>query len=101
MNESKLKTDSPFASEITLSQSFQKQPSFYSEKSATIAPTPSNRVKNVILSLLAKYWFLLGLLIAILLAIFFPNVARKGGYIRAEWTIKWGNAYDVGFTGLC
>ncbi|KAI8880076.1 hypothetical protein K501DRAFT_192130 [Backusella circina FSU 941] len=90
MNESRSKTNSSFASEVTISQSFRKQPSFYSEKSATIAPTQSSRIKNVIFSLLVKYWFLLGLLIAILLAIFFPDVARKGGHIRAEWTIKWG-----------
>ncbi|KAI9273724.1 putative sodium bile acid cotransporter [Sporodiniella umbellata] len=46
--------------------------------------------KKRLLAMLIKYWFLLGLLIAIILAIQFPNVARKGGYIKAEWTIKWG-----------
>jgi hypothetical protein len=35
------------------------------------------------------------LLIAIILAIQFPNVARKGGYIRAEWTIKWGKLQEL------
>ncbi|CAO3615834.1 unnamed protein product [Mucor fragilis] len=49
-----------------------------------------NRVKSTAKSAFLKYWFLLGLVIAILLAWQFPNVGRKGGYIRAEWSIKWG-----------
>ncbi|CEP11165.1 hypothetical protein [Parasitella parasitica] len=49
-----------------------------------------NRFKSVAKSAFLKYWFLLGLAIAILLAWQFPNVGRKGGYIRAEWSIKWG-----------
>lgn len=48
-------------------------------------------VLKITKNLLVKYWFLLGLLIAILLAWRFPDVARKGGYLRAEWSIKWGN----------
>jgi sodium/bile acid cotransporter 7 len=71
-------------------------PSIYTEKSATIAEKEP-RYKSILKSikktgwaLFVKYWFLLGLLVSIILAIFFPNVARKGGYIRAEWTIKWG-----------
>ncbi|KAL9557649.1 hypothetical protein MBANPS3_001263 [Mucor bainieri] len=49
-----------------------------------------NRTKSIAKSAFLKYWFLLGLVIAILLAWQFPNVGRKGGYIRAEWSIKWG-----------
>ncbi|CAO3587652.1 unnamed protein product [Absidia cylindrospora] len=41
-------------------------------------------------ALLKKYWFLLGLAFVILLATQFPDVARKGGYVHAEWSIKWG-----------
>lgn len=52
-----------------------------------------NRVKSIAKSAFLKYWFLLGLVIAILLAWQFPNVGRKGGYIRAEWSIKWGKLY--------
>lgn len=32
----------------------------------------------------------MGLVIAIILAWRFPNVGRKKGVIRAEWSIKWG-----------
>lgn len=49
-----------------------------------------NRAQSIAKSAFLKYWFLLGLAIAILLAWQFPNVGRKGGYIRAEWSIKWG-----------
>lgn len=104
MDESRLKTNSSFASAVTIpnSPSADSQrkktstPSIYSEKSATIAEKESRfqsilkNVKKTAWALFVKYWFLLGLMIAIILAIFFPNVARKGGYIRAEWTIKWG-----------
>ncbi|GAA5804299.1 SBF-like CPA transporter family-domain-containing protein [Helicostylum pulchrum] len=104
MNESRLKTNSSFASEVTIPTHQHTQhrksqnytPSVYTEKSATIAAEQS-RFKSILVSirkvswaLFVKYWFLLGLLVAIVLAILFPNVARKGGYIRAEWTIKWG-----------
>ncbi|KAI8639532.1 SBF-like CPA transporter family-domain-containing protein [Parasitella parasitica] len=56
-----------------------------SERSQTL-----NRFRSVAKSAFLKYWFLLGLAIAILLAWLFPNVGRKGGYVRAEWSIKWG-----------
>lgn len=49
-----------------------------------------NRAQCIAKSAFLKYWFLLGLGISILLAWKCPNVARKGGYIRAEWSIKWG-----------
>jgi sodium/bile acid cotransporter 7 len=42
------------------------------------------------LLLLKTYWFFLGLILIILLAYFFPNVGKTGGYIRSEWSIKWG-----------
>ena len=105
MNESRLKTNSSFASAVTIPNSASADiarkkiltPSIYTEKSATITE-PENKFKLFAISakkklwaLFVKYWFLLGLLVAIILAIFFPNVARKGGYIRAEWSIKWGN----------
>ena len=41
-------------------------------------------------SLLRKYWFLIGLICTIILAYLFPNVGKTGGYIRSEWTVKWG-----------
>ncbi|KAI8079774.1 SBF-like CPA transporter family-domain-containing protein [Halteromyces radiatus] len=72
----------------------------YSEKSATLTPpkgTWIQKIKSLILTLLSKYWFLLGLAIAIILAWQFPNVAKKGGYLRAEWTIKWGAVIVIFF----
>ncbi|KAI9306998.1 SBF-like CPA transporter family-domain-containing protein [Cunninghamella echinulata] len=109
-------TSATFGSEVTipkpsLSPSTLKRKSSisndstYSEKSITIAPTsPSNhnddnqvsnkekfnKIKSRIIQLIIKYWFLLGLIFAIILAWQFPDVARKGGYIKAEWSIKWG-----------
>ncbi|KAI7884826.1 hypothetical protein K492DRAFT_124696, partial [Lichtheimia hyalospora FSU 10163] len=48
------------------------------------------KIKSLLLTLLKKYWFLLGLALVISLAYAAPDVARKGGYIHAEWSIKWG-----------
>lgn len=42
-----------------------------------------------------KYWFLLGVVIAIILAWQFPNVGKRQGYIHAEWSIKWGKQYSL------
>ncbi|KAI7883638.1 hypothetical protein K492DRAFT_159234 [Lichtheimia hyalospora FSU 10163] len=47
--------------------------------------------------LLKKYWFLVGLAIVISLAVAFPDVARYGGYLHAEWTIKWGAVIIIFF----
>ncbi|CAF1356168.1 unnamed protein product [Adineta ricciae] len=41
-------------------------------------------------SLFRKYWFLIGLICTIILAYLFPNVGKTGGYIRSEWSVKWG-----------
>lgn len=107
MNESRLKNNTSFTSENTIHQSTHQKPftpSVYTEKSMTIAPENTNKpefksilksTKKLLWALFLKYWFLLGLLVAIILAIEFPNVARKGGYIRAEWTIKWGTAVNI------
>ncbi|CAF4071608.1 unnamed protein product [Rotaria sordida] len=43
-----------------------------------------------ILLIIRKYWFLIGLPISILIAYSFPNVGKTGGYIRSEWTVKYG-----------
>lgn len=45
---------------------------------------------SYILSLPQKQWFLIGLVFSIFLAYLFPDVGKTGGYIRAEWSIKWG-----------
>ncbi|CAO3693239.1 hypothetical protein CU097_014638 [Rhizopus azygosporus] len=101
MNESKLKSNPSFSSAVTIQNTDRKQitPSVYSEKSMTISAESVKKksfkdmlksIRRIAWALFVKYWFLLGLLVAIILAIEFPNVARKGGYIRAEWTIKWG-----------
>ncbi|KAI8391336.1 uncharacterized protein BYT42DRAFT_190728 [Radiomyces spectabilis] len=87
---------------LTHAQTVSKFPvsaSFFSEKSnPTMVSVKRSkwkesylRVKSCLLRLFIKYWFLLGLGVAILLSWKFPNVARRGGYLRAEWTIKWGN----------
>ncbi|KAI7900584.1 SBF-like CPA transporter family-domain-containing protein [Cokeromyces recurvatus] len=93
MNESRLKTNTSSTSMNTVPNATRKEDST-SVYTDTIAERPKRKwlikIKMSAWSLFVKYWFLLGLMIAILLAVFFPNVARKGGYIRAEWTIKWG-----------
>ncbi|CAF3233706.1 unnamed protein product [Rotaria sp. Silwood2] len=43
-----------------------------------------------ILLIIRKYWFLVGLFISILLGYLFPNIGKTGGYIRSEWTVKYG-----------
>ena len=42
------------------------------------------------LSFLIKYWFLIGLVLAILFAYLDPNIAKKGGAIKSEYTITYG-----------
>ncbi|KAI8810803.1 SBF-like CPA transporter family-domain-containing protein [Cladochytrium replicatum] len=37
-----------------------------------------------------KHWFLEGLIVAILLALAYPPLGKKGGLIRAEYTVKYG-----------
>lgn len=46
-------------------------------------------VKRVLLFLYAQ-WFLLGIGLVILLAHFFPNVARQDGVLKSQWSISYG-----------
>jgi sodium/bile acid cotransporter 7 len=109
-----LKEASSFASDVTFSKHFQQQKSHlgkqqstsFSDKSSDSAVVtkqeevdeekkkPShNKLKKFVSffkSLCIKYWFLLGLAVAIILAWRFPDVGRREGYIRAEWSVKWG-----------
>lgn len=97
-----LKDASSFTSDVTFSKQQQhlgKQPSTsFSGRSVTVPPSPEverinkiNKYKSIAKSIFLKYWFLLGLIVAILLAWGFPDVGRKNGYVHAEWSIKWGN----------
>lgn len=105
-----LKEASSFASDVTFSKPFQQQKSHLSkqqsisfssrsesiiekEEDATVEKKKLinfSKIGSFLKSLFLKYWFLLGLAIVIILAWRFPNVARRRGYIRAEWSIKWG-----------
>ncbi|BGP16797.1 hypothetical protein JCM10213_002191 [Rhodosporidiobolus nylandii] len=44
---------------------------------------------KVVLSFLLEQWFVIGIGVAIGLASAFPNVARSGGILHAEWSIKY------------
>jgi sodium/bile acid cotransporter 7 len=81
-----------FNSDVTLDNTPSTKS--FSEKSDTIAsPTKKTFLQNfksVAKTAFLKYWFLLGLAVVIMLAWLFPDVSRKGGYVRAEWSIKWG-----------
>lgn len=116
MDDSRLKATASFASEATLGHNKGSgliSPSPLSQKpslppsyndSTTLAaqspaPTDGNtnaeqsrgaKAKALFKKLFKKYWFLLGLAIVISVARAAPDVARKGGYIHAEWSIKWG-----------
>ncbi|CAO3599485.1 unnamed protein product [Absidia cylindrospora] len=92
--DSEVTIPKPAMSSLSLKRKHSIANSTYSEKSATLTPsrqvTRYQKIKSTFFLLLSKYWFLLGLAVAIILAWQFPDVAKKGGYIRAEWTIKWG-----------
>ncbi|RUO96924.1 SBF-like CPA transporter family-domain-containing protein [Jimgerdemannia flammicorona] len=60
------------------------------ESPTTAPPTSKQSWRDVVFAQLYKHWFLLGLGLAIGLARAFPTVGKKGGPIRAEWSIKWG-----------
>lgn len=106
-----LKEASSFASDVTFAKPFQQQKSHLGKQQSTSfsdttesisspkdvqvkkeeQPDKLKKAKTMFKNAFLKYWFLLGLVIAIILAWRFPDVGRKDGYIRAEWSIKWGN----------
>ncbi|KAI9492199.1 SBF-like CPA transporter family-domain-containing protein [Zychaea mexicana] len=112
VDESRLKATSSFASDATVHKGgngsspspLSQKPSFPpsydddDDKSVTIAPPPRSaavkeklrKAKAYSLVMLKKYWFLVGLAFVICLGYACPDIARKGGYIRAEYSIKWG-----------
>lgn len=107
MHENRLKTTNSFVSEATIQQmpSLPYRPSPLSKEYQDEQPSSGSKAKNylqktknVSLQLLKKYWFLLGLAIAIILATQVPDVARKDGYIHAEWSIKWGESKNYFFS---
>ncbi|GJJ72714.1 solute carrier family 10 (sodium/bile acid cotransporter), member 7 [Entomortierella parvispora] len=54
------------------------------------APAPKGEWKAKAWDLWMKNWFLLGLVVVIILARFFPKWGRTGGPIRPEYTVKYG-----------
>jgi sodium/bile acid cotransporter 7 len=53
-------------------------------------PPQKKPLLSRLLSLLGHQWFLIAIGITCALAYFFPDVARHGGYIRAEYTVIYG-----------
>jgi sodium/bile acid cotransporter 7 len=51
-------------------------------------------------ALLRKHAFTLWLFAAVLLAIYFPEPASEGGFLRAKWTTQWGVAVIFFLQGL-
>lgn len=50
---------------------------------------------------MAEQWFFVGMILAIVLAFFFPEVGRKGGPLHPEYTVSYGVICLVFFlTGL-
>ena len=43
-----------------------------------------------VLSFVGEYWFFLGLYVGISLSYLYPDLGKTGGYIRSEWTVKYG-----------
>ena len=65
-----------------------------------IKKNEENKLKkesSSVIPFIRKYWFIMGLCIAICLAYLFPNIGKTGGYIRSEWTIKWGSVIFIFF----
>ncbi|KAJ3361166.1 hypothetical protein GGF32_007721 [Allomyces javanicus] len=70
--------------------------------SATAPRRPSfaTRAKDfgaAVLAALWKNWFLVGVVIVIVLAYFFPQVGKSHGYIRSEYTVKYGAVMIIFF----
>ncbi|CAF1609529.1 unnamed protein product [Adineta ricciae] len=64
----------------------------YIQKIKTKQETKAKAIvsKSCLIPIIRKYWFLVGLILAILFANLFPNVGKTGGYIRSEWSVKLG-----------
>ncbi|KAG8816429.1 hypothetical protein FRC18_001003 [Serendipita sp. 400] len=55
-----------------------------------VVQTPRRPWWRQIIDYCLDQWLIFGLGLAILLAWAFPSVGKSGGYIRAEYTVKWG-----------
>ncbi|KAG8796264.1 hypothetical protein FRC16_009754 [Serendipita sp. 398] len=55
-----------------------------------VVQTPRRLWWRQIIDYCLDQWLIFGLGLAILLAWAFPSVGKSGGYIRAEYTVKWG-----------
>ncbi|KAI9179636.1 LRR receptor-like serine/threonine-protein kinase RGI2 [Blastocladiella emersonii ATCC 22665] len=71
-----------------------------SMRSAASRPPPKRGVMAVLGAVKAailRQWFLIGVVCAIVLGYLIPEVGKKGGYIHAEYTIKYGAVMVVFF----
>jgi sodium/bile acid cotransporter 7 len=55
-----------------------------------LGKTSKQSCSSYVLSLIRKHWFIIGLPLAMFLAYLFPDIGKTGGYIRSEWSVKWG-----------
>eukprot|EP00730_Choanoeca_flexa_P006482 TRINITY_DN12161_c1_g2_i3.p1 TRINITY_DN12161_c1_g2~~TRINITY_DN12161_c1_g2_i3.p1 ORF type:complete len:380 (+),score=47.51 TRINITY_DN12161_c1_g2_i3:65-1204(+) len=50
-----------------------------------------------LLSFVRKHWFLIGLVAVIVLAHLNPQIGKKGGILKPEWTVKYGAVFLIFF----
>ncbi|KNE67399.1 hypothetical protein AMAG_11865 [Allomyces macrogynus ATCC 38327] len=63
-------------------------------------PSFATRAKDfgaAVLAALWKNWFLVGVVVVIVLAYLFPQVGKSHGYIRSEYTVKYGAVMIIFF----
>lgn len=72
-----------------------------SKQKEDVEQISSRSFLSILLSIAHKFWFLIGVVLSICAAYSFPEIGKSGGYIRSEWTIKYGCVVLVFFlTGL-
>ncbi|CAF3544377.1 unnamed protein product [Rotaria socialis] len=74
----------------SLSEMFSTADKYLKNQQEETKKTSDQSCISKILSIARKYWFLVGLAFSICMAYIFPNLGKTGGYIRSEWTVKYG-----------
>jgi hypothetical protein len=77
-------------SQVDAIYSYSKSSDLNEELKCIYSKTTEKKSWDLFVTLLKKFWFILGVLVVLISAYLFPHLGAAGGVLHSEYTIKWG-----------
>jgi len=82
-------------SQLDAIYSYRKPDDYNGEFICIYKKSVEKKYQEIFLALMKHLWFLIGLLIVLIFAYFFPDLGASDGPLHAKYTVKWGCVFFI------